>query len=348
MDTNNTDMDFSVVGKNTIPSEFAADPIKPINDEQDISKRSQAIRNLVYAETHGTDLSDADKDTLGISRAIRVGTPLKKSQQEAETWLNSYWAKQIEAEKERERKRIEGESLGRSIGDFANVIGDMIQGWNGAPVTPRDVQKKYDSLTEQQQKAYDNYFARMDALRKQIEEKEKADKAARDKWKLEQYKAQTQDALLDKKLQTQLKINENNKATEKAIADIRASAATNAAAIRSNNNRSGGGSGDKSEEFDSGEHHIKIPANSVRSRYNNAYNKLKTMGKIGDEQKTNVFDQRRNIVLEYLESESLTTEQRKELVDILNGVVEESNISNGNPNKSQDDDRTMPGVLKTK
>lgn len=115
-----------------------------------------------------------DKDSSKKSYIYPDISSPQKTKEEAQGWWNSYLAKQLEQEKERELKRLEGKRFGKSLGDLANVIGDMIQASNGAVVLPRDVQKKYDNLSAQQKQIIDNYWAKMDGLRREQEAKDAA------------------------------------------------------------------------------------------------------------------------------------------------------------------------------
>jgi hypothetical protein len=96
------------------------------------------------------------------------------------------------ARKERERERIDlltqQKALQRQqarsgLADLAAGIGDMIKASGGAIVNPRDYRAMYDSLTEQQKTNYNNYLARMQALKEQekAKRKEAADRAYQEK-----------------------------------------------------------------------------------------------------------------------------------------------------------------------
>lgn len=96
------------------------------------------------------------------------------------------------ARKERERERIDlltqQKALQRQqarlgLADLAAGIGDMIKASGGAIVNPRDYRAMYDSLTEQQKTNYNNYLARMQALKEQekTKRKEAADRAYQEK-----------------------------------------------------------------------------------------------------------------------------------------------------------------------
>jgi hypothetical protein len=101
------------------------------------------------------------------------------------------------ARKERERERIDLLAQQRALdrqrartglADLAAGIGDMIKASNGAIVTPRDYKAMYDSLTEQQKTNYNNYLARMQAMKEaeKAKAKEAADRAYQEKMLAEQ------------------------------------------------------------------------------------------------------------------------------------------------------------------
>lgn len=118
-----------------------------------------------------TDKDSASKPDIYMYPDI---TAPQKTAEEAQGWWNSYWAKQLEQEKEREIKRIDRQRFAKSLGDLGGVIGDIIKAHNGAVVLPRDVQKQYDSLSAQQKQIIDNYWAKMDGLRREQEAKDAA------------------------------------------------------------------------------------------------------------------------------------------------------------------------------
>ena len=99
--------------------------------------------------------------------------------------------------KEREQARIdlltqqralERQRARTGLADLAAGIGDMIKASNGAIVTPRDYQAMYDTLTAQQKVNYNNYLARMQAMKEaeKAKAKEAADRAYQEKLLKEQ------------------------------------------------------------------------------------------------------------------------------------------------------------------
>lgn len=87
-----------------------------------------------------------------------------------------------------EQKALQRQQARLGLADLAAGIGDMIKASNGAIVTPRDYQAMYNSLTEQQKTNYNNYLARMQALKEQekAKQKEAADRAYQEKQIAEQ------------------------------------------------------------------------------------------------------------------------------------------------------------------
>lgn len=109
------------------------------------------------------------------------------------------------ARKERERERIDmltqqkahqRQQARLGLADLAAGIGDMIKASGGAIVNPRDYRAMYDSLTEQQKTNYNNYLARMQALKEQekAKRKEAADRAYQEKLLAEQRAYQEEQA----------------------------------------------------------------------------------------------------------------------------------------------------------
>lgn len=109
------------------------------------------------------------------------------------------------ARREREQARIDLATQQRALerqraraglADLAAGIGDMIKASGGAIVTPRDYRAMYDSLTAQQQTNYNNYLARMQALKEQEKEKRRLAEERAYNEKLLANKQAREDALL--------------------------------------------------------------------------------------------------------------------------------------------------------
>lgn len=158
------------------------------------------------------------------------------------------------ARREREQARIdlvtqqralERQRARAGLADLAAGIGDMIKASGGAIVTPRDYRAMYESLTAQQQTNYNNYLARMQALKEQEKEKRRlaeeraynekllADKQAREdallkaaqeredaqriqdqEWELEKIRARGANSLAVAREKNQQKIDKFNNARE--------------------------------------------------------------------------------------------------------------------------------------
>ena len=109
------------------------------------------------------------------------------------------------ARKEREQARIdlltqqralERQRARTGLADLAAGVGDMIKASNGAIVTPRDYQAMYDTLTAQQKVNYNNYLARMQAMKEaeKAKAKEAADRAYQERLLTEQRAYQEEQA----------------------------------------------------------------------------------------------------------------------------------------------------------
>lgn len=78
-----------------------------------------------------------------------------------------------------QQRELERQKARLGLADLAAGIGDIIKASGGALVDKRSYQDMYDRLTAQQQKNFDNYLARMEALKAQekAKQKEAADRA---------------------------------------------------------------------------------------------------------------------------------------------------------------------------
>lgn len=87
-----------------------------------------------------------------------------------------------------EQRALDRQRARTGLADLAAGIGDMIKASNGAIVTPRDYQAMYNSLTEQQKTNYNNYLARMQAMKEaeKAKAKEAADRAYQERLLAEQ------------------------------------------------------------------------------------------------------------------------------------------------------------------
>ena len=124
---------------------------------------------LLKAVSEGEGGLDRYLDLVNIlQEAERDRTP---KEPEKKSWEELYFerqARQAEIDREREQRRIQGERLGRGIGDLAATIGDMVRASEGAPVSQRDWQRIYDNLTAQEKANVNNYQVRMAKLRQEV------------------------------------------------------------------------------------------------------------------------------------------------------------------------------------
>lgn len=87
-------------------------------------------------------------------------------------------------EREQQEKINQRKQLAQVLGDLGqSLFNDVIKASGGALVTPRDVQARYDKLDERGKQIYDNYRARMDAIRQKAlkrmdSDRDKADSTA--------------------------------------------------------------------------------------------------------------------------------------------------------------------------
>lgn len=95
-----------------------------------------------------------------------------------------------------QQRELQRQQARLGLADLAAGIGDMIKASGGAIVTPRDYQAMYNSLTEQQKTNYNNYLARMQALKEQekAKQKEAADRAYQERLLAEQRAYQEEQA----------------------------------------------------------------------------------------------------------------------------------------------------------
>ena len=89
-----------------------------------------------------------------IQQAVDFGDMFRKRQEE-----------NYAREKREDEAKINRQRLGHDIASLAASIGDMTRASEGAPVSPRDWQRIYDSLNAQEKANIDNYRIRMQKLR---------------------------------------------------------------------------------------------------------------------------------------------------------------------------------------
>ncbi len=128
------------------------------------------------SEPIADDVLREERREAGQMAATATGMPEYKSAAD----FDARFSKMLQADEEKERarkeKEIQRKQIAQSMSDLGAVFGDVIKASGGALVTPRDVQAKYDALDKQSQAVYDNYRARMDAMRKELNDDAEKDR----------------------------------------------------------------------------------------------------------------------------------------------------------------------------
>lgn len=135
---------------------------------------------------NGVDDNEDVLDELGFRDATgNIARPHRKTYEEI---LAEQEKKQKELEYINQQKALQRQQARLGLADIAAGIGDMIKASGGALVDKRSYQDMYDKLTAQQQKNFDNYLARMEALKQEekARQKEAADRARQDRMLAEQ------------------------------------------------------------------------------------------------------------------------------------------------------------------
>jgi hypothetical protein len=135
---------------------------------------------------NGVDDNEDVLDELGFrDTAGNIARPHRKTYEEI---LSEQEKKQKELEYISQQKALQRQQARVGLADLAAGIGDMIKASGGAIVNPRDYRAMYDSLTEQQKTNYNNYLARMQALKEQekAKQKEAAERARQERLLKEQ------------------------------------------------------------------------------------------------------------------------------------------------------------------
>lgn len=101
-------------------------------------------------------------------------TPKIESEADIDARLTQMLIDEAKADKEEDEKRLHRQMAARSLSDMGGVFSDMIKASQGAHVSPRDAEKHYQRLDDNMRKAYDLYRTRMDLLRRQQADRDKA------------------------------------------------------------------------------------------------------------------------------------------------------------------------------
>lgn len=130
---------------------------------------------------NGVDDNEDVLDELGFrDGAGNIARPHRKTYEEI---LAEQEKRQKELEYINQQKALARQQARVGLADIAAGIGDIIKASGGALVDKRDYQDMYNRLTAQQQKNFDNYLARMEALKQEekAKQKEAADRAYQEK-----------------------------------------------------------------------------------------------------------------------------------------------------------------------
>lgn len=131
-------------------------------------------------------VSDEELQALGYYNDEMVATvPHKETYEE----MMARREKSEEAMRlQSQQKALQRQQARLGLADIAAGIGDIIKASGGALVDKRSYQDMYDKLTAQQQKNFDNYLARMEALKQEekAKQKEAADRARQERLLKEQ------------------------------------------------------------------------------------------------------------------------------------------------------------------
>jgi hypothetical protein len=135
---------------------------------------------------NGVDDNEDVLDELGFRDAAgNIARPHRKTYEEI---LAEQQKKQQELDYINQQKALARQQARVGLADIAAGIGDIIKASGGALVDKRDYQDMYNRLTAQQQKNFDNYLARMEALKQEekAKQKEAADRARQERLLKEQ------------------------------------------------------------------------------------------------------------------------------------------------------------------
>lgn len=174
-------------------------PKEPVLDEQGnavVDENNSPVMQYAIGNDNYTidtildeldDEGDMVLEALGFrdSQTNRLAVPHHRTYEEI---LADRQRAQDELRYANEQKALQRQQARLGLADLAAGIGDMIKASGGAIVTPRDYRAMYDSLTEQQKTNYNNYLARMDALKaeQKAKQKEAAEQARQERLLKEQ------------------------------------------------------------------------------------------------------------------------------------------------------------------
>ena len=105
---------------------------------------------------------------------VKPVAPKIESEADIDARLTQMLMDEAKADKERDEKRLQRQMAARSLSDMGGVIIDLVKGSEGARVDPRHTEQHYQKLDDQTRKVYDAYRTRVDLLRKQKADRDKA------------------------------------------------------------------------------------------------------------------------------------------------------------------------------
>lgn len=104
----------------------------------------------------------------GAAASEATGNPMYTSAADFDARFTRMLADEEKQEREKQEKKVQRQQAAQAISDTYGVLfNDVIKASQGATVSPRDVQQRYDRLDDKSKQLYDAYRARMDLIRKQ-------------------------------------------------------------------------------------------------------------------------------------------------------------------------------------
>ena len=134
--------------------------------EQQDNILTQIIKEQVPVPVIGDDNKPAEP--------VKPVAPKIESEADIDARLTQMLMDEAKADKERDEKRLQRQMAARSLSDMGGVIIDLVKGSEGARVDPRHTEQHYQKLDDQTRKVYDAYRTRVDLLRKQKADRDKA------------------------------------------------------------------------------------------------------------------------------------------------------------------------------
>lgn len=134
--------------------------------EQQDNILTQIIKEQVPVPVIGDDNKPAEP--------VKPVAPKIESEADIDARLTQMLMNEAKADKERDEKRLQRQMAARSLSDMGGVIIDLVKGSEGARVDPRHTEQHYQKLDDQTRKVYDAYRTRVDLLRKQKADRDKA------------------------------------------------------------------------------------------------------------------------------------------------------------------------------